>query len=190
MQKNIQIVPLKKEWPNGRAFQGMEYNNAMNDYPWAVYESNRIKIDEINEKLSDIQSELRDYFGSSSFESEWLSNFLTRDFLLLGGLKYLFKYAKCECCNHYLGPNSIQRRLYKISVINGFCERHYGKVTPDFKCSAIRLQYLFVQILESKAKKLGNYSFPPSPDMMMLGLDRPSIYKKTHTRIPELWEYQ
>lgn len=163
----------------------------MNHYPWAVYEESRVKIDEINEKLSDIKQEIHNYFGSSSFESEWLSNVLTRDFLLLGGLKYLFKYAKCECCNHYLGPTSIQRKIYNISVINGFCDRHYGKVDPDFKCTKIRLQYLFVQIIEFRVKQLGEYPFPQSPDMMIIiGPDRPNVYKKTHTRIPELWEYQ
>jgi hypothetical protein len=163
----------------------------MNTWPWTKYEKNQLEIERINEELENIKEQIRDHFNSSILESKWLDNFLTKDFLLLGGLKHILKYAKCECCSYYVGPNPIKRKIYNISVLNAYCEKHYGKVSPTFVCNSIEFQPLWKQILEHKANQLGEYNFPPSHMMITLGLDEPiNKYKKTHTRIPELWEYQ
>jgi hypothetical protein len=164
----------------------------MNHWPWYRQENSQSKTDEINEKLKEIKEEIQEYFGTTVFESIWLDKFLTKDFLLLGGFKYIVKYAKCENCDHYVGPNSILRKIYNIPILNAYCERHYDKTKPDFVCGSIAFQIFWKQILEHKSKILGKYNFPPSPLFIELGLDRPipSKYKKTHTRIPELWEYQ
>jgi hypothetical protein len=157
---------------------------------WKKQEASQEKTEKINEKLDNIKEEIKEYFGSNIFSSQWLDNFLTKDFLLLGGFKYIMKYAICENCIHYIGPDAIQRKVYKISVLNAYCERHYGTIKPDFKCSDIILYPFYEHILELKANELGVYIYPPDPLFIKLGLDtyKPK-YNKTHTRIPELWEY-
>ena len=123
---------------------------------------NLIEEDEV---MYNYHNQLIEHFGGA-LSSDWILSTFKHNVLRKVGPSILIKYGKCEHCKCYLGPNSHKRKIYRIGVINSFCE-YYGLATkPDNVCSCIEYRAFYREIIMNYLERHGIKKInPPYPDV-------------------------
>lgn len=136
----------------------------MNTWPcetWQELEEYRKETEYVRQRIKEEKQKINEHFNMTMYDySEWIEKHFNESALMQDAANMLIKYSSCENCKHYVGPNPIQRKLYNISVLSGYCIEHIGITTPDFRCNKIEFDPLWEQIMEIKLSKLKRYKFP------------------------------
>ena len=128
----------------------------MDAWPWQAME-NEIKVQkDIDIEMGEIYRRICDHFYGHGLNitSIWMKKCFTPNALARGGIDILLQFSNCEYCKKYVGPNPIQRKLFNIAVISGYCTKHYDTTTPDFRCTDIDFDPFWKQVISCKMVKL------------------------------------
>jgi hypothetical protein len=93
------------------------------------------------------------------------------NFLIKYGTEILTeKFGFCECCYHYIGVTSDQRKVFNISVLNSYCKEITQTVKPKQRCRFWEPAQFYQQLIKSEIKKISdnnsdclNWLFPHKP---------------------------